>query len=206
MERKRIDDNKKRKPTGAAVIQTTLTEALYRAFFQEWALCGYNGIRLDRVAARAGAGKAAIYRRWSTKQAFASDAIQKTGTMLATITDGGSLENDVFAFLVNLRATLRHPVVRRILPDMHAERARTGELSELLSELAIRRRQLGAQIFVRAITRGELPADTNIDYALDLLPATLYWQMIVLGKRVKRESLKQQAQVIINALKQRTYI
>jgi AcrR family transcriptional regulator len=202
MERKRIDEHKKRKPSGAAVIQASLTEALYRALFQEWALCGYNGIRLERVAARAGAGKAAIYRRWATKQAFASEAINQTGILLATVEDCGSLQKDIFAFLVKLRVTLRHPLVRKILPDIHAESARNGELAAQLNELASTRRKLGAAIFERAIMRGELSDTTDINFALDLLPSTLYWQMVILRKHISSRELKVQADVIFNAIRQ----
>jgi AcrR family transcriptional regulator len=200
MERNGLDVNKKRKPSGAAVIQASLTTALYRALFQEWAICGYNGIRLDRVASRAGAGKAAIYRRWATKQEFASEAISQTGILLATTEDCGSLEKDVFAFLVKLRVVLRHPLVRKILPDIHAESARNGALAKQLTDLATKRRQLGAAVFLRAIERGELSRDTDIEFALDIMPATLYWQMIVLDKHVSTESLKLQTKVIVGAV------
>lgn len=200
MERNRIDENKKRKPTGAAIIQTSLTVALYRAFFQEWACEGYNGIRLERVASRAGAGKAAIYRRWASKKEFAVDAISQIGMTLATMDDHGSLEKDVFAFLLKLRATLRHPLVRRILPDMHAEQARNGDLTEALSILAKKRRAVGAAIFERAISRGEVSPQTNIDFGMSLLPATLYWQIVVLGQRVNRQALQIHATVITHAL------
>ena len=42
--------------------QVALTKALYRAFFREWAEHGFAVLSLERVAARAGAGKDAIYR------------------------------------------------------------------------------------------------------------------------------------------------
>ncbi|WPM85787.1 TetR-like C-terminal domain-containing protein [Apirhabdus apintestini] len=74
--------------------------------------------------------------------------------LLASVEDCGSLEKDISAFLMKLRATFRHPLVRRILPDMHAERTRNGELANILTELADRRRKIGVAIFERAIARG----------------------------------------------------
>ncbi|WP_439570025.1 TetR family transcriptional regulator [Roseovarius mucosus] len=64
MERNRSVVKSRRKPSGAAVQRADLTDALYRAFFEEWAERGFAAISLERVAARAGAGKAAIYRRF----------------------------------------------------------------------------------------------------------------------------------------------
>ena len=71
MKRNRSDEKTRRVPSGAAVPRAELTEALYLAFFEEWAERGFSTLSLERVAARAGAGKAAIYRRFSSRLAFA---------------------------------------------------------------------------------------------------------------------------------------
>jgi hypothetical protein len=52
MERKSAGDNKKRKPSGAAVVRRELTVGLYRALFEEGAETGYTGTSLERVAER----------------------------------------------------------------------------------------------------------------------------------------------------------
>jgi len=54
MELKSTGDNRKRKPSGAAVVRRELTVGLYRALFEEWAGTGYTGISLERVVVRAG--------------------------------------------------------------------------------------------------------------------------------------------------------
>lgn len=77
MKRKSIDRKEKRKPSGAAVIRAGLTIALQRALFEEWAQYGYLAVSLERVAARAGAGKAAIYRRWPSKLELVLEAIHR---------------------------------------------------------------------------------------------------------------------------------
>ena len=125
MERNRSVQKSGRKPSGAAVQSAELTDALYRAFFAEWAERGFAAISLERVAARAGAGKAAIYRRFSTHHDFAAAAVMALGLKMAMPEDRGSLHADVLAFLTRLRAVLRHPMIRRILPDLHAEAARS---------------------------------------------------------------------------------
>ena len=81
MERNRSDEKSKRAPSGAAVPRAELTEALYRAFFEEWAENGFAALSLERVAGRARAGKAAIYRRFSSRHAFADAAISALGSM-----------------------------------------------------------------------------------------------------------------------------
>lgn len=201
MERKGIDANGRRKPSGAAVMRSALTVALFRALFEEWARTGYAAISLERVAARAGAGKAAIYRRWPSKRDFASDAIETVGLNLSAFADHGSLEGDVLAFLVATRRLLRHPLARRILPDLFAERARSGDLAPVLERLSAARRRGGADLLDRAVARGELRADLDRELALDLIPSALYWRMVILGKPVAEAALRLQAAAILAALR-----
>lgn len=201
MERKSIDRDIPRKPSGAAVIRTDLTDALFRALFEEWAQTGYAAISLERVAARAGAGKAAIYRRWPAKREFASAAIERAAPGLGGFGDHGSLEADILGYLTMARRVLRHPLVRRILPDLHAERMRSGDLAPLLDRVASARRDSGQAMLDRAIARGELRPGIDREFAFDLIPSPLYWRMIVRCRPIGREDLRRQSAVIAGALR-----
>jgi len=183
------------------VQRADLTDALYRAFFEEWAERGFAAISLERVAARAGAGKAAIYRRFSSHHEFAVAAVSTIGLTIAMPEDHGSLEADVLAFLTRLRAVLRHPMIRRILPDLHAEAARSAPMRDLNTQVAKARREQSQVVLDRAIARGELDQTVDRDLALDLLPAPLYWRMVVLGITPTRGQLAAEAVAIVAALR-----
>lgn len=200
MEHNRSAAKAQRNPSGAAVQSAELTNALYRAFFAEWAERGFAAISLERVAARAGAGKAAIYRRFSTHHEFAAAAVSALGLTVAMPEDHGSLQADVLAFLTRLRAVLRHSIIRRILPDLHAEAARSAPMRELNTRVANARRKQAQVILDRAIERGELDHALDRDLALDLLPAPLYWRMVVLGVTPTRTQLSDEATAIVAAL------
>lgn len=201
MEHNRSVVKSRRKPSGAAVQRADLTEALYRAFFEEWAERGFAAISLERVAARAGAGKAAIYRRFSSHHEFAVAAVSTIGLTIAMLDDHGSLEADVLAFLTRLRVVLRHPMIRRILPDLHAEAARSAPMRDLNTQVAKARREQAQVVLDRAIARGELDPAVDRDLALDLLPAPLYWRMVVLGGTPTRGQLAAEAVAIVAALR-----
>lgn len=181
MERKRSDE--KRQPSGAAVQRPELTEALRRALFREWAAQGYRALSLERVAARAGVGKAALYRRWPSKAAMAADALDAVGVTITDVPDTGSLEGDVRALLGSLRRVLRHPLVRRILPDLQAERGRASEVEGVLAPFTAARRARGLALIERAVARGEMAREADVELALDLLAAPIYWRMIVVRGR-----------------------
>ncbi|MFN3459504.1 MAG: TetR-like C-terminal domain-containing protein [Oceanibaculum sp.] len=182
-------NKRKRKPSGAAIIRPELTAALFRALFEEWAETGFAAISLERVAARAGAGKAAIYRRWPSKLEFACEAIRSVEIMRLGATDQGSLRADIREYLRATRTVLRHPLVRRIIPDLVAERLRSSELSAMLDGIAVARRQFAHRLLDRAIARNELRADIDRELAIDLLFAALYARMIVRGKSFTKAEL-----------------
>lgn len=196
----KISDQRPRQLSGAALQRPELTQALYRAFFDEWAERGYAALSLERVAKRAGAGKAAIYRRWPSKLTFANEAIKDVALTVTPISDKGSLEADLTAFLRSLRTVFRHPTMRRILPDLLAERARSNELVPLLDTIATARRDRAEELLDRAIAREELPASLDRELALDLLPSPLYWRMIVNQRRITLVELHRQAHVLAVAL------
>ena len=200
MERKGID-GQAREPSGAAVMQTRVTDALTRAFFEEWANHGYAGIRLERVAASAGVGKAALYRRWRSKGPMAADLVQKVGLELSGAPDTGSLDGDVRALLHELRRMLRLPLVRRLLPDMLAENARAAKQSENASRLGEARRKRAADLVDRAVARGELPEDCDRELAADLIGAPLYWRMLVARRPIDAGGMERLARAIVAGLR-----
>src|SRR5579875_3696618 len=71
-------------PTGAvSVVRAAdrrrrgaeLEDAILSAAFAELVEVGYTAFSVEGVAARAGTGKASIYRRWPTKQHLVTDAL-----------------------------------------------------------------------------------------------------------------------------------
>ena len=121
--------------SGAAVKRPQITDALARTFFEEWARVGYSALSLDAVARKAGVGKAALYRRWRSKADMAADLVRQLSASAITLADSGdqgSLEADVYAGLLAVRRVLRHPLVRRILPDLYTAIPREPALAEAM--------------------------------------------------------------------------
>lgn len=204
MVRKRSDDRgplARRRPSGAAVPRAAVTEALTRALFVEWAAHGYAALSLEAVAKRARVGKAALYRRWPSKAAMVADRLPRVGVELSATEDQGSLPGDVRALILALRRVLRHPLVRRILPDLHAEMARSGELRAIVRRLQAARRERAAAIVQRGVERGELGPEVDRETAVDLLGALIYWRLIVIGGRSDRRYVDGVTRMIVAALR-----
>jgi len=193
----------RRRPAGAAVLQEDVTTAITAAAFEELAETGYARMSMDAVARRAGVGKAALYRRWDSKDAMLIDLVARAVRGSALIqADTGSLRGDVEAHLVATLNQLSGRLVSRIAPDFLAESPRNPALAAALREvIATPRRQSSDAILSRAIDRGELPADLDHDLALDLLMAPLGFRLLVSRGVIDDDYLRRLTDVTVAALK-----
>lgn len=189
---------------GAAVRRPQITDALAQTFFAEWARVGYGALSLDAVARKAGVGKAALYRRWRSKADMAQDLVsQLTATLPERIESGdcGSLEEDLFAMAVAGRRLMRHPLARRILPDLYSAMSWEPALAEALRPTSAGTIHKISRLIDRAIARGELSKTVNRQLAADVLMGPLWYHLLVLRERFTREQLKTFARMGAAALR-----
>ena len=190
-----------RRVSGGPVLQDEVTEAITAAFFEELAAVGYGRLSIEAVAKRAGTGKAAVYRRWPSKQAMTVALVSRVAVAATGTPDTGNLRDDVTQLLSEFLVALRHPMTARILPDLFAESARNEELGQaLLTAVRDPRREHAARILRRAIERGELPADTDVELGLDFMVSPLYWRFVVTGAPVAEDYLERLVTKIVSAL------
>jgi AcrR family transcriptional regulator len=191
-----------REPAGAAVLQESVTAAITGAMFDQLAETGYARMSMDAVARRAGVGKAAVYRRWPSKQAMLIDLV---GTAVRRnvpeVPDTGSLAGDVRGFLDVIVAQAADPRTMRIALDVLVETTRTPELANALQDVVAQpRRAAAAAVLTRAIDRGELSADLDRELGLDLLISPLLVRLLLAPDRVDDAYLTRLTKVIVVSL------
>jgi AcrR family transcriptional regulator len=163
------------------VLRQQVTDAITEATFAELAETGYARMSMEAIARRAGVGKAALYRRWSSKQEMVAELIRNAvEDTLPPIPATGALHTDLREVLGTIRAQLAHPVVRSIAPGLLAEASHTSTFADMLyTSVAPPRRAAGRAVLQAAIDRGELPADLDTELALDLLIAPLIFRVLI---------------------------
>lgn len=170
----------RRTPTGAAVLQPKVTDAITEAVLDELAENGYGRLAMEAVAKRAGVGKSALYRRWTCKQDMVIAVLAEFTVPRTASPDTGSLAGDVRALVGAVHDWLTHPRFARILPDLVAEAVRTPGLAEAArTAIDEPRRATALRTLHRAVARGELPEDLDVELAIDLLAAPIYWRLSV---------------------------
>lgn len=115
-----------------------LTEAIYRATFEELAETGFEELAFDKIAPRAGTGKSALYRRWATPAELVLAALSDpvTGFGTPVIPDTGTLRGDLITMLGSLAHVLDESRGRALLPLL-TQRTRHPELFAQVQELII---------------------------------------------------------------------
>ena len=141
---------------------------------------GLSAVSMDAVAERAGVSKATIYRWWPTKETLALDALYTEWAAARSQTrDTGSLRGDLLSMLrpwARLAGSRPYGrVVAALLTEAQTDPVFGAEYRQRFLEP---RREQVREIFRRAIERGEIPAGTKVEVALDLLYGSMYHRLL----------------------------
>jgi AcrR family transcriptional regulator len=153
---------------------------------------GFDGMTIDMVAARAKAGKATIYRRWPSKAALVLDAVarMKAGELdQEHLPDTGTLRGDLVA-MIGPRSIEEGERKLRIMGGLFDMIANSPELADAVHEAIIAPRTAVNRLFLqRAIERGEISPDCDVDTLSVLGPAMAAFRVLVQKEPVDAEYL-----------------
>jgi AcrR family transcriptional regulator len=143
---------------------------------------GYADLRMEHVAARAGVGKAAIYRRWRSKEALAQELLAELAGPHIEVPDVGDTRKELLAAVRNpMRAvtdTPFGPIIRSLLSQI----ATNPTLGDPFRATVVQaRRDEVARVIRRGITRGDLRSDTDPSIATELLVGPVYFRVMFGG-------------------------
>ncbi|MFF1547231.1 TetR/AcrR family transcriptional regulator [Streptomyces sp. NPDC058291] len=125
-------------------------------------------ISIERIARTAGVGKAAIYRRWSGKEALFVDVL-RTAEPEDLELPGTSMRDDLIVLLESLR---RRGLVNRSSAILHNVQAQMKSSPKIWAayhnSVIAPRRRLGIEVLRRGQENGELRRDVDVDLVNDL--------------------------------------
>jgi len=147
--------------------------AIMDATLSLFAESGAAGLCIEKVAARAGVGKATIYRRWPGKEDLLLDAIAWLKAPLPE-PRGQSVREDLLMLLEAMCEQFADPRQAREFALLLGEGARYPRLMTRYSETVIEpRREVIRSVLRRGVATGELRADVDIDAALFMLTGSV---------------------------------
>lgn len=154
--------------------------------------CGYDGMTVDMVAARAKAGKATVYRRWASKADLVVEAVacmKQGASRVEDLPDTGTLRGDLIAMIrpPSLEESERK---MRVMGGVVSMLARDPQLADAVNAAITEpRARLNRALMQRAIDRGEIRPDADVETVAHIGPAMAAYRSLMQRKPVDREFL-----------------
>ncbi len=154
---------------------------------------GYDATNMNDIAAQAGVGKAAIYRRWSSKAALMADALVywRPDLLDNSAPDTGSLRGDFDELVERVKRSDDSLVSTEMIMRVAVEAANDPELAAALDDLMLLRgRRVFSAILHQAAERKEIPADRDYSLVTDVATAMSLLR-VTRGERVDAAFVRQ---------------
>ncbi|PZT68386.1 TetR family transcriptional regulator [Streptomyces sp. SW4] len=155
-----------------------LERAILDAALDQLSTVGWKGLTMEAVAAGAQTGKAAIYRRWPSKEDLVVDALRSGLPSFDAVPDLGNVRDDLLALCRLARdAMYSRPgfALRSVIHEcdnLQAERFH-GVIVQGVIEPTIR---MLREVITRGIDRGEVRPDAANGYVFDAVPAMMMYR------------------------------
>jgi AcrR family transcriptional regulator len=138
---------------------------------------GVDAISMEAVAARAGVGKATIYRRWANKEALLVDAVRALKGEPPR--PAGVSVRDDLVMLLSAMSRPHDARAMKVLPCLIPEVHRNPVQHRLYQEIIEPRREVMREVLRRGVRSGELRADVDIELTMALLSGPILVQKVL---------------------------
>ncbi|MFF5016084.1 TetR/AcrR family transcriptional regulator [Streptomyces sp. NPDC001165] len=170
-----------------------LERAILDAALEQLSTVGWNGLTMEGVAAGAQTGKAAVYRRWPSKEDLVADALEAGLPRFEGVPDLGSVREDLLALCRRARdAMFSRPgfALRAVIHECDPAQVERfhGVIFEGVVEPTIK---LLREVVTRGIGRGEVRSDAANGYVFDAIPAMMMYRSKMCGCEWNEQDLEE---------------
>jgi AcrR family transcriptional regulator len=176
-------------------------QAIIQATLELLAEVGFRALTMEGVRTRAGVGKATIYRRWGSKEELVRDAIVFLHDELET-PDTGSLRGDYAALAMAVRASAGRSGAATLMPRLLGDVVNDPELHAIFrTNLVEPRRAALRTVLERAVARGEIRGDVDVELMIDLFAGPPVYRLVITGGDLSQMfSVDAQLDALLNGL------
>lgn len=155
-----------------------LERAILDAALDQLSTVGWNGLTMEGVAAGAQTGKAAVYRRWPSKEDLVADALQAGLPRFDKAPDLGGVRADLLELCRQAReAMYSRPgfALRSVIHECDSAQVERfhGAIIKGVVEPTVK---LLGEVIDRGIARGEVRPDAANSYVFDAIPAMMMYR------------------------------
>ncbi|MEV6803558.1 TetR/AcrR family transcriptional regulator [Streptomyces sp. NPDC051132] len=170
-----------------------LERAILDATLEQLGTVGWKGLTMEGVAAGAQTGKAAVYRRWSSKEDLVADALVSGLPPVDKAPDLGSVRADLLALCRQVRQVMySRPGVALRSVIHECDDGQAGRFQGVIVGNVVEPTiTLLREVITRGIERGEVRADAANGYVLDAVPAMMMYRSKMCASEWKDQDLEE---------------
>jgi AcrR family transcriptional regulator len=154
-------------------------QAIFRSTLKLLRRSSFSGLTIEAIAADANVGKATVYRWWPNKGALVVDAFASSSEAELHFPNTGSVYRDMSLQMAQFLGVLRSPRGRIVAALIAGGQSDPDVLAAFRDRFLLPRREEAYKTLRRAIQRGELPANLNLDVVLDTLYGAIYMRFLI---------------------------
>jgi AcrR family transcriptional regulator len=160
-----------------------LERAILDAALDQLGTVGWNGLTMEGVAAGAQTGKAAVYRRWPSKEDLVADALRSGLPGFDTAPDLGNVREDLLALCRRARDAMfsrSGSALRSVIHECDTRQAERfhAVIYEGVIEPTL---QMIREVITRGIERGEVRREAANGCVFDAIPAMMMYRTKICG-------------------------
>ena len=156
-------------------------QSILRATLEMLAETGINGLTVEGVAARAGVGKATIYRRYPSKAELVLGALSLLSDEVRPVT-GNRVRDDLITLVDAVRKRASSTVAGQIMPRLIGDAADNPEIMDRYRERTLRpRRELMLGVLKRGVDEGLIRPDLDPEDLCDMLVGPVFNRVLKCG-------------------------
>jgi AcrR family transcriptional regulator len=142
---------------------------------------GYDRLTMDAVAQRAKASKATLYRRWNSK---AKLVVESLARMKSTpeVPDTGDLRADLMSAFCGMGGLTDHDTTSTFGAVVTAVTTDPEFAAEFREQVVGPKSLVSRTVFERALARGDLRPDIDLDIVVPALAGIVLHRVFVLGE------------------------
>ncbi|GGZ36554.1 TetR/AcrR family transcriptional regulator [Streptomyces poonensis] len=155
-----------------------LEHAILEAALDQLSTVGWNGLTMEGVAAGAQTGKAAVYRRWPSKEDLVADALQAGLPRFDENLDLGSVREDLLELCRRAREAMYSRSGSALRSVIHeCDTAQVERFHRVIVDGVVEPTvELLRKLISRGIERGEVRPGAANSYVFDAVPAMMMYR------------------------------
>jgi AcrR family transcriptional regulator len=162
---------------------------------------GVHQLTIEGVAARSGVAKTTIYRRFRSKDELALAVLLQMVEQIVEVPDVGDVRAELIGFVDGAVKILRDTLMGRVMQGLASDLATDPELGRSFRERIVAFRVAEVRrVLGRAVERGELRPDVDVELVHELLFGPVYYRLLLSGGELEPRLAERIVDTILPAL------